>query len=118
MDKKKPPQDDRFVPWVKMNQAGLAEARAAAERGIGKKPKTEFVEIEEISGYSADWEYGTTLIRDSYFKEYAQDLAEEIGAIPSDAGWPNTCIDWDQATAELQMDYSSVTLAGIDYWIR
>ena len=39
---------------------------------------------EEASGYAADWLYGETLIRDSYFKEYAQQLAEDIGAINSD----------------------------------
>ena len=33
---------------------------------------------DEASGYAADWRYGETLIRDSYFKDYAMELAEEI----------------------------------------
>ncbi len=73
---------------------------------------------EEASGYAADWEYGETLIRDSYFKEYAQQLAEDIEAVNRDAAWPNNCIDWEQAARELQMDYTAVDFDGVTYWIR
>ena len=73
---------------------------------------------EDAEGYAADWKYGEALIRDSYFKEYAQQLAEDIGAINADAQWPNTCIDWDQAARELQMDYTAVEFGGVTYWIR
>lgn len=72
---------------------------------------------DEASG-SSDWEYGETLVRDSYFKEYAQELAEDIGAIPRGLAWPAHCIDWDQAARELQMDYFSVDFGGVTYWIR
>lgn len=72
---------------------------------------------EEGRGF-AGWKYGETFIRDSYFKEYAMDFAEEIGAIPADNRWPCTCIDWDQATRELQMDYTSVDFDGVTYWGR
>lgn len=32
--------------------------------------------------------------------------------------WPFTCIDWDKAAQELQMDYTSVEFDGITYWVR
>lgn len=67
---------------------------------------------------SADWNYGETLIRDSYFEEYAQELAEDIGAIAGDNAWPLYCIDWERAARELQQDYMSVDFGGVDYWIR
>ncbi len=67
---------------------------------------------------STNWEHGEGLIRYSYFKTYAQELAEDTGAIPSDAGWPARCIDWAQAARELQMDYSSVKFGDITYWIH
>jgi hypothetical protein len=72
---------------------------------------------EEASG-SPDWNHGETLIRDSYFKTYAQELAEDCCEVPKDLAWPYTCIDWDQACRELQMDYTSVDFDGVDYWIR
>jgi hypothetical protein len=73
---------------------------------------------EECEGYAADWRHGEALIRDSYFKTYAQELADDIGAIDANAGWPNSCIDWDRAARELQLDYSSVDFDGVTYWIR
>jgi hypothetical protein len=72
----------------------------------------------EGEDYAADWTHGETLIRDSYFVEYAQELAEDIGAINHEASWPNTCIDWDQAARELRMDYTAVEFGDVTYWIR
>lgn len=95
---------------------------AAAESELDAEQTDELVALQsladEASGYAADWEHGETLIRDSYFKEYAQELAEDIGAINADATWPNNCIDWDQAADELKQDYTSVTFDGVEYWIR
>lgn len=72
---------------------------------------------EEASG-SPDWEYGEALIRRSYFKEYAQELADDCGMVPDNLSWPLTCIDWDQAARELEMDYFSVDFDGVEYLIR
>ena len=67
--------------------------------------------------WRGDW-YPITLIRYSYFKDYAQQLADDIGAIGKDVQWPHTCIDWDQAARELRMDYTAVEFNGITYWTR
>jgi antirestriction protein len=61
--------------------------------------------------------YGT-LIADDDFVAYAQDFAEELGAVDDSARWPATCIDWDQAAAELQSDYTSVDFDGTTYYYR
>ena len=77
-------------------------------------------ELEGTGGdeqWRGDW-YPSALIRDDYFRTFAQDLAEDIGAVPADAAWPARCIDWDQAARELRMDYTSVTYAGVTYWTR
>jgi hypothetical protein len=75
--------------------------------------------VEEIEGYSGDTARdGITMIRDSYFKEYAQEFAEDIGAIESERRWPAYCIDWDWAARELQQDYTSVEYDGVTYWVR
>lgn len=73
---------------------------------------------EEAEGYSSDWTYGVTLIRDSYFETYARDYANDVGAINNEIGWPANCIDWKEAAAQLQMDFTSVSFDGVDYWVR
>lgn len=72
---------------------------------------------DEANG-SPDWPHGETLIRDSYFETYAQELAEDIGAINKNASWPNNCIDWEEAAELLKQDYSTVDYDGVTYWIR
>lgn len=67
--------------------------------------------------WNGDW-YPVTLIRDTYFEDYAQQLAEDIGAVPSDYSWPASHIDWEAAADALQMDYTSVEFDGITYWTR
>lgn len=73
---------------------------------------------DEYAGYIPDWQYGETLIRDDYFVTYAQELAEDIGAIDKDAGWPTAYIDWDAAADALRQDYTEVELRGTSYWTR
>lgn len=65
-----------------------------------------------------DWPHGETLIRDSYFEQYAQELAEDCCEMPNSDQWPQRCIDWEQAARELQVDYTSIEFDGVDYWIR
>lgn len=65
-----------------------------------------------------NWKYGEGLIRDSYFREYAEQLADDIGAIDRNARWPVNCIDWEEAARELQYDYTEVDFDGEAYWIR
>lgn len=72
---------------------------------------------EEASGFG-DWEYGGTLIRDSYFEAYARELAEDIGAISGEEGWPLGCIDWERAADQLRQDYTSIEFNGVTYWVR
>lgn len=74
--------------------------------------------LQAEASYAEDWQYGATLVRDTYFKEYAQQLAEDIGAIDWNATWPLYCIDWEHAARDLQMDYTPVDFAGITYWVR
>lgn len=82
--------------------------------------RAELTELERLDDErpADDWTYGATLIADSYFKEYAQQFADDIGAIDREAHWPLGCIDWDQAARELQMDYTSCELFGTTYWTR
>lgn len=73
--------------------------------------------VDEVTQSCGDWQH-EVLISESYFKEYAQELAEDIGAVNRNADWPNNCIDWDAAAEQLKMDYAEVDFDGKAYWIR
>lgn len=81
--------------------------------------------MEELSAIDSlgtagisDWQFGATLINDDDFTEYAQDLAEDIGAINKDAGWPTGYIDWSAAADALKSDYTAVEFLGNTFWVR
>jgi len=89
--------------------------------GLGEDDADELVALLELASEGeslADWPHGETLIRDSYFEDYARELAEDIGAVASDAAWPAYCIDWQRAARELQVDYTSLDFDGVTYWAR
>jgi len=72
---------------------------------------------KELEG-NEEWDFGIIFINDDDFEEYAIELAEDIGAIQKEEQWPANCIDWEQATDELKMDYSSIEFEGNTYWYR
>lgn len=81
--------------------------------------KQEIVDVlEEIESEVSEWRHGETLINENYFTDYARQLADDLGAIPSDAKWPLTCIDWEQATDELRRDYTSIEIDGTTFYFR
>jgi hypothetical protein len=100
----------------------IAELETRLEAWDGSEEGNELKALqslaEEASGYAADWNHGEALIRDSYFEEYARDLADDCGMIPKDNAWPLCHIDWEAAAEALKADYMSVDFDGVDYWIR
>lgn len=99
----------------------LAAARMALREWDNSDAAKELASLKALATEAEgapDWRHGATLIRDSYFKEYAMELADDIGAIPNDAAWPMTCIDWDLAARELRMDYTAIEFGDVTYWIR
>ena len=73
---------------------------------------------EEGSG-SPDWPHGETLIRESYFTEYAEELCKDIGAIPQELPWYiESHIDWEGVASDLLADYMSIDFDGVTYYIR
>lgn len=78
----------------------------------------DLLNLQDEAEGSPDWHHGETLIHDDYFEEYARQLADDLGMVPDDAGWPTMHIDWEAAANDLKMDYFSVEYAGETYWIR
>lgn len=83
----------------------------------------------EAAQYSEDWAYGSTLVRDSHFQTYAEDLANDVAGSSEEADllsgtaeqhWPFTFMvtDWEAASEALKQDYTSVDFDGVTYWVR
>ena len=99
--------------------ARVAELEAVHEEDFDEWDELQALkQLAEQGESSRDWRYGETLIRDSYFEEYAQQLAEDIGAIDRNANWPLGHIDWEAAAEALKQDYMEVDFSGVTYYIR
>jgi antirestriction protein len=103
----------------------IAELQLKAEDGDALLDQDERIELaalvefaQQVEQYAEDWLYGATLVRDSYFIEYAEQLAKELDLLPRDAGWPARHIDWEAAADDLQTDYTDVDFDGVTYWVR
>ncbi len=115
--KNKPEEEGELEAW----EDELADFEAAVESAkseFGPDEKTELEELEELENEISEFMHGETMVPVNSFQEYAQELAEEIGAIPDGSKWPLTCIDWEQAAKELATDYTQVSYQGEDYYVR
>lgn len=74
--------------------------------------------LDDVESNTSEARHGETLIAEDYFQEYAEQLADDIGAIDANAGWPMNHIDWAAAANELKHDYSEVTWDGHTYLVR
>ena len=108
-----PPKPPEFEEWL--SQVGLDPAGELHDEAV------ELAGLKDLKAQCedcGDWEYGETLVRESYFETYAEELADELGYIKPEVSWPYNCIDWGRAARELQMDYTSVDFDGVEYLIR
>lgn len=72
---------------------------------------------------SPDWKYGETLIRESYFVEYIEELIDECYEMPKEINsgdwpWRHITIDYEAAADEAKADYIAVDFDGVTYYIR
>jgi hypothetical protein len=84
-------------------------------------------ELEQLQGWYRQLcdvggdtpEDGMTLVRESYFVDYAQEFWEDTRDHDIDVPtWPYSHIDWQRAADNLQVDYTSVDLGGVTYYVR
>jgi len=78
--------------------------------------------LEDLAGnggdeqWRGDW-YPVTLIRESHFVDYVQELLEDCGTIPKDL--PHYVhIDWERTARDIRTDYSGADFHGVTYWYR
>jgi len=111
------PDEGEENDWEETKES-LEEDLENAEDAFGEDEQAELAELEELESEISDFQFGETMIPEHAFEDYARQFAEDIGAIPDDASWPCTCIDWEQAARELAMDYTTVAYQGEDYLVR
>jgi hypothetical protein len=76
--------------------------------------------LDDLEGLGGDeqWRgnwYPVTLIRDSYFKDYMDEMLEDCGDLPKDLPcYLSITVDYKA----LQMDYTSISIDDVTYWTR
>ena len=94
-----------------------------AEADFGADEQAELKELESLKDDIGESrgkisEGGGPFVHENDFEDYASEVAEDLGAIPDNAQWPCTCIDWEKAADELKSDYSTVEWQGVSYYYR
>lgn len=95
-----------------------------SDEGLTEEEKKEYNELCRLRQELVDnggedlWKWGYSFIRDNYFPDYAQEFAEEIGAIDEKQYWLTCHIDWAGVARDMQMDYWDVEIFGNLYWTR
>ncbi len=82
--------------------------------------RAEIAELFDQLGIDADQpdEHDVIVIPFAMFKDYAMQLADDLGLIPDTYAWPASCIDWDEAADQLSMDYTTAEVGGHTFFYR
>lgn len=76
-----------------------------------------FKALAKKAAPSCDWDGGATLIRDSYFTDYCEEMVEDMGGLPHN--FPSyLVINWEATADNLRTDYASVDFDGVAYLVR
>jgi DNA repair exonuclease SbcCD ATPase subunit len=114
--------DQDAIESVENDIGNVKDAIESARDAIEDFKEDEYDELIQLArdgeNYSGDWKYGATLIRDSYFREYAEDLARDCCDMKSASEWPFCCIDWNLASEQLKQDYTEINFGDDVYWVR
>lgn len=74
---------------------------------------------EQAEPYAEDWKDGSTLIRDSYMREYVEEWLYDVGILSHNFPYIITNnLDWDGVVSDFKQDYTKVDFDGVAYWIR
>lgn len=98
--------DSEFEAWLSGNSSEEAEELRILE-----------ALAEEGEAYAPDWEYGETLIRASYFTEYAEELVKDTEGLPRELP-AYIVIDWEATAENLKVYYTEIEFDGVAYLIR
>jgi hypothetical protein len=98
-----------------LNEAEAALAEWIEDEAEELKTLKDFA--EQVEDYCTDFLHGETLIRESYFTEYAEELVKDCYGLPSDL--PSfIVIDWEATAENVKQDYTSAEFDGVTYYFR
>jgi hypothetical protein len=109
---------DEFMVFDHEGMLGLIKGECSPSEAAEAAATVEEIEragidLEAAAAYIDDrGEWDASNFEDSYagefdtMEEFAQQLAEDIGALNEFLVWPHNCIDWEHAAHELSYDYS------------
>lgn len=115
-------EDTKSTPeWRDLNKAIDALADWDAHSSEAEELASLASILEDLKGYGGDeqWRgdwYPVTLIRESYFTDYAEELVRDCYDLK---GLPTFVhIDWEATAREVMVDYSTVEIDGVTYFYR
>jgi hypothetical protein len=105
-----------FYDWLALHSDDLLE-------DVGVLEYKKLVELASKCKGCGDWQYGETLIRESYFTQYIEELIGSCYELPKElesGNWPwsHITIDYEAAAEEAKQDYTTVDFDGVEYLIR
>ena len=97
----------------------LEEMQADEDCGLDTDEESELASLKALAAEgepeSEDWVHGVSLVRDSYFTTYIQELVEECYEFEL----PDFVeVDWEATARNVQQDYTPVEFDGVTYWVR
>ena len=102
-----------FDSWVEKNCMDFETWKS--EQDIEELESLQKV-AEQGEGYG-DWKYGETLINESYFTDYCEEMCKDCGDIPQNV--PSYIeIDWEATSENLKADYTEIDFDGVTYYMR
>lgn len=94
----------------------LRDVREDPDEDMPSEDYARLTALEELED-EVNLNDANALVPDADWVEFAKNLAEGIGSVDDAARWPATCIDWDQAAAELAQDYTMVDFDAESYYL-
>ena len=95
--------------------ADLLEEREECE--VDYEEHQNLLALAEECEYTPDYQYGETVIAESYFTEYTKDLLIDCGYIPKDLpSWIE--IDFEATAENVKIDYHEFSIDGSVFFVR
>lgn len=98
----------------------LESLEAASDEGLDEDDAEELAQLLELAEQGEnieDWNFGATLIRETYWSDHVREMASDYGWVADDS-FISHYIDWEKLEDDLLADYTHVTFDGVTFYAR